>query len=212
MTKSKQSQENYNIKEDAVARDHEINKIQMTIRSASRILNSVKTMEGEGLVVNRSLPNNREFDPFLLLDEFGPLELAPGKVGGVPAHPHRGFETVTYMLDGRFEHKDSQGHSGKLNPGDVQWMTAGSGIVHSEMPEKEFAHKGGRLHGFQLWVNLPKRDKMMEPHYQDIPAAKIPIARSADGYVTVKVIAGEAFGAHSVIDTRTPIMYLHFTL
>jgi hypothetical protein len=113
MTKSKQSQENYRIKEDAVARDHEINKIQMTIRSASRILNSVKTMEGEGLVVNRSLPNNKEFDPFLLLDEFGPLELAPGQIGGVPAHPHRGFETVTYMLDGRFEHKDSQGRSGQ---------------------------------------------------------------------------------------------------
>jgi redox-sensitive bicupin YhaK (pirin superfamily) len=212
MTKNKQTQEDHNIKEDAVATDSEINKIQMTRRSASRVLNSIKTMEGEGLVVNRSLPNNREFDPFLLLDEFGPLELAPGKVGGVPAHPHRGFETVTYMLDGRFEHKDSQGHSGKLNPGDVQWMTAGSGIVHSEMPEKEFARTGGRLHGFQLWVNLPKRYKMIEPRYQEIPSSLIPVAKNSDGRVTVKIIAGEALGNRAVIDTRTPIMYLHFIL
>ena len=213
MTKNKQAQEDHNIKEDAVAIDSsEINKIQMTRRSASRVLNSIKTMEGEGLVVNRSLPNNREFDPFLLLDEFGPLELAPGKVGGVPAHPHRGFETVTYMLDGRFEHEDSQGHSGKLNPGDVQWMTAGSGIVHSEMPEKEFARTGGRLHGFQLWVNLPKGDKMVEPRYQEIPSSLIPVAKNSDGRVTVKIIAGEALGNRAVIDTRTPIMYLHFIL
>ncbi len=213
MTKSEQAQENHNIKEeDVVATDNDINKIQMTIRSASRVLNSIKTMEGEGLVVNRSLPNNREFDPFLLLDEFGPLDLAPGKVGGVPAHPHRGFETVTYMLDGRFEHKDSQGRSGKLNPGDVQWMTAGSGLVHSEMPEKEFSRTGGRLHGFQLWVNLPKRYKMVEPRYQEIPSSLIPVARNSDGRVTVRIIAGEALGNRAVIDTRTPIMYIHFML
>lgn len=214
MTKSNQRQEHHNIKEeeDVVATDHELNKIQMTRRSASRVLNSVKTMEGEGLVVNRSLPNNREFDPFLLLDEFGPLDLAPGKVGGVPSHPHRGFETVTYMLDGRFEHKDSQGRSGKLNAGDVQWMTAGSGVVHSEMPEKEFARTGGRLHGFQLWVNLPKRYKMVEPRYQEIPSSLIPVAKNSDGRVTVKIIAGEALGNRAVIDTRTPIMYLHFMI
>ena len=144
MIKNKQSQENYNVK-DPVALDRVTTKSESTVRSTSRILDSVKTMEGEGLAVNRSLPSNREFDPFLLLDEFGPADLAPGQVGGVPAHPHRGFETVTYMLDGRFEHTDSQGHSGKLNPGDVQWMTAGSGVIHSEMPEKEFARTGGRL-------------------------------------------------------------------
>src|SRR5215218_1077107 len=213
MTQSKQTQEPHNIKEDAaVVTDHEISKIQMTRRSASRVLNSVKTMEGEGLVVNRSLPNNREFDPFLLLDEFGPLELAPGQVGGVPAHPHRGFETVTYMLDGRFEHKDSQGRSGKLNPGDVQWMTAGSGVVHSEMPEKEFAKSGGRLHGFQLWINLPKIDKMIKPNYQDVPSGKIPIASTLDGKVSAKVIAGNSLDTKAVINTRTPIMYFHFTL
>jgi redox-sensitive bicupin YhaK (pirin superfamily) len=127
-------------------------------RSISSIVNSVQTTEGEGFVVNRAFPTHllSDLDPFLLLDEIGPKDLAPGEAKGAPDHPHRGFETVTYMLEGRFEHKDSRGNAGKLGPGDVQWMTAGSGVVHSEMPEKEFAQRGGRLHGFQLWVNLPK--------------------------------------------------------
>jgi quercetin 2,3-dioxygenase len=183
-------------------------------RTVQRILNSTKTMEGEGFLVHRSFPTHflPDVDPFMLLDEMGPMDFASGQAKGAPDHPHRGFETVTYLLDGRFEHKDSQGHSGRLAPGDVQWMTAGSGVIHSEMPEKEFARTGGRLHGFQLWVNLPARDKMIKPHYQDIPNAKIPIAESPDGLVKVKVIAGEALGKRAVIDTRTPIMYLHFTL
>lgn len=150
------------------------------------------------------------FDPFLLLDEMGPVEQAPGKAVGAPDHPHRGFETVTYVLSGETEHADSAGHKGRLGPGDVQWMTAGAGVVHAEMPSKAFQEKGGRMHGFQLWVNLPKRDKMMKPRYQEIPAASIPRAEK-DG-VTVRVIAGEALGAKAVIDTRTPIAYLHFTL
>jgi redox-sensitive bicupin YhaK (pirin superfamily) len=116
------------------------------------------------------------------------------------------------MLSGRMEHKDSQGNAGRLGPGDVQWMTAGAGVVHSEMPEREFARTGGRMHGFQLWVNLPKRDKMMRPRYQEIPAEGIPSASSEDGLVSVKVIAGEALGAHALIETRTPIVYLHYTL
>ena len=183
-------------------------------RTVLRILDSTKTVEGEGFLVHRSFPTHflPDIDPFMLLDEMGPMDLAAGEAKGAPDHPHRGFETVTYLLDGRFEHKDSQGHSGKLAPGDVQWMTAGSGVIHSEMPEKEFARTGGRLHGFQLWINLPKRDKMTKPHYQDIPSAKIPVAQSADGRVNVRVIAGESLGKRAVIDTRTPIMYLHFTL
>ena len=138
--------------------------------------------------------------------------MRPRRGQGAPDHPHRGFETVTYMLSGRFEHKDSQGHSGKIEPGDVQWMTAGGGVIHSEMPEREFTRTGGLLHGLQLWVNLPKRDKMMTPRYQEIPADRIPEAASADGTVKVRVIAGEALGARAVIDTRIPIQYLHFHL
>jgi len=140
----------------------------------------------------------------------GPIEISSGEAKGAPDHPHRGFETVTYMIDGVFEHKDSQGHSGKIKTGDVQWMTAGSGVIHSEMPEKEFVQKGGTLHGFQLWINLPKKDKMMKPRYQELPSKKIPTAQN-DG-VQVKVIAGESMGEKAITETRTPMMYLHFTL
>jgi len=188
--------------------------MQQTIqsRTVSNVISAKTTLEGEGFVVHRSFPNYnvREFDPFLLLDEMGPITLSPGDAKGAPDHPHRGFETVTYMIDGIFEHKDSHGNSGKLGPGDVQWMTAGSGVIHSEMPEREFLRKGGRLHGFQLWVNLPKKDKMIKPHYQDVPAQKIPVVQK-DG-VTVRVIAGESMGKHAIIDTKTPIMYLHYTI
>lgn len=187
---------------------------QTVKRSISKIVPAFETYEGEGFLVHRPFPTRTlgDFDPFLLLDEMGPMELKPGEAKGAPDHPHRGFETVTYMLAGRFEHKDSHGHAGKIEPGDVQWMTAGGGVVHSEMPDAEFTRKGGRLHGLQLWVNLPKRDKLMTPRYQEVPAAKIPSASSADGQVTVRVIAGESLGARAVIDTRTPIQYLHFNL
>jgi redox-sensitive bicupin YhaK (pirin superfamily) len=188
--------------------------IEKRNRSVAGIINSIETIEGEGFVVHRPFPTYAlsDFDPFLLLDEMGPKELGPDEAKGAPDHPHRGFETVTYMLEGRMQHKDSRGNSGKLTPGDVQWMTAGSGVVHSEMPEADFARQGGRLHGFQLWVNLPKSQKMTKPRYQEIPAAKIPVATSDDGLVTVRVIAGESLGARAVIETHTPIMYLHFSL
>jgi len=184
------------------------------VRTVSGIINSIETLEGEGFLVHRPFPTYAlsDFDPFLLLDEMGPKDLAPGEAKGAPDHPHRGFETVTYMLDGRMQHKDSRGNAGKLTPGDVQWMTAGAGVVHSEMPEREFAVGGGRLHGFQLWVNLPKRDKMTNPRYQEIPSAGIPVGQSDDGLVTVKVIAGDSLGKKAVIETHTPIIYLHFTL
>jgi quercetin 2,3-dioxygenase len=147
-----------------------------------------------------------------LLDEMGPMDVAPGEAKGAPDHPHRGFETVTYMLSGDMEHKDSSGRAGRLKSGDVQWMTAGSGVVHAEMPSAEFMGTGGRMHGFQLWVNLPQRDKMVKPRYQEIPSAKIPKATSADGLVSVSVIAGEAMDEKAVIETRTPIIYLHYRL
>jgi quercetin 2,3-dioxygenase len=191
-----------------------LNESKATGRKVTRVWDSTTTTEGEGFLVHRSFPSRSvlDVDPFMLLDEMGPMDLASGEAKGAPDHPHRGFETVTYLLDGQFEHRDSQGHSGKLSAGDVQWMTAGAGVIHSEMPEKEFARRGGRLHGFQLWVNLPKSDKMIIPRYQDIKSDKIPIAEGADGRVKVKVIAGESLGKRAVIDTRTPIMYLHFTL
>jgi hypothetical protein len=184
----------------------------MTVRTVKKIVNSITTTEGGGFIVHRSFPTNAlmQHDPFLLLDEMGPKEYGPGEAKGAPDHPHRGFETVTYMLEGGFQHKDSGGSTGRLYPGDVQWMTAGAGVVHSEMPSEEIMDKGGVLHGFQLWVNLPKRDKMIKPRYQDVRAADIPSA-TKDG-VTVRVIAGEALGKKAVIDTRTPIMYLHFAL
>ncbi len=183
-------------------------------RTVRRILPSVETLEGAGFLVHRPFPTAAldHFDPFLLLDEMGPMDLGPGQAKGAPDHPHRGFETVTYLLAGRMEHGDSRGNRGRLGPGDVQWMTAGSGVVHSEMPEPGFAAKGGRMHGFQLWVNLPRRDKMMKPRYQEVPAAAIPVGRSSDGSATARVIAGEALGARAVIDTRTPIAYFDVTL
>jgi hypothetical protein len=151
-------------------------------------------------------------DPFLLLDEMGPVVWGPGEALGAPDHPHRGFETVTYVLAGRMRHRDSRGHSGVLGPRDVQWMTAGAGVVHSELPDPEFRQVGGRMHGFQLWVNLPRRDKMIPPRYQEIPASRIPEEETDDGRVRVRVIAGEALGQKAVIETRTPITYLHFTV
>jgi redox-sensitive bicupin YhaK (pirin superfamily) len=183
-------------------------------RTVSGIVNSIETLEGGGFLVRRPFPKASfsEFDPFLLLDEMGPMDVAPGQAKGAPDHPHRGFETVTYLLSGDMEHKDSRGHAGRLRAGDVQWMTAGAGVVHSEMPSREFMRAGGRMHGFQLWVNLPQRDKMMKPRYQEISNAQIPKATSLDGLVTVRVIAGEAMGQKAVIETRTPIIYLHYRI
>ncbi|HDR8968165.1 TPA: pirin family protein [Burkholderia vietnamiensis] len=185
-----------------------------TARSLDRTYPALRTTEGGGFVVHRPFPTRllMDFDPFLLLDEMGPVDYAPGEAKGAPDHPHRGFETVTYVLDGRFRHLDSAGHAGTLGPGDVQWMTAGAGVVHSEMPDPAFAQTGGRSHGFQLWVNLPRRDKLIAPRYQEIPADRIPRAKSPDGRVEVRVIAGEALGVRAAIETRTPILYQHFTL
>ena len=186
----------------------------MTTRSVSRVIPSIETLEGAGFLVHRPFPTPEldHFDPFLLLDEMGPMDVPPGEAKGAPDHPHRGFETVTYLLSGRMQHRDSAGHAGELHPGDVQWMTAGSGVVHSEEPHPDFQKTGGRLHGFQLWVNLPRADKMMKPRYQELPGASIPEAVSADGKVRVKVLAGQALGAQAAIDTRTPILYLHYRL
>ncbi|HYX30142.1 MAG TPA: pirin family protein [Pyrinomonadaceae bacterium] len=183
-------------------------------RTVAGIVNSIETLEGGGFLVRRPFPKPAfsEFDPFLLLDEMGPMVVAPGEAKGAPDHPHRGFETVTYLLSGEMEHRDSSGHAGRLRAGDVQWMTAGAGVVHSEMPTREFQRTGGRMHGFQLWVNLPRTEKTTRPRYQEIPGEGIPRATSPDGLVTVNVIAGEALGRQAVIETRTPIIYLHYAV
>jgi hypothetical protein len=183
-------------------------------RPVVEVVDSVRTLEGGGFPVRRPFPTQAlmQVDPFLLLDHLGPVTWGPGEGIGAPDHPHRGFETVTYLLSGGFQHKDSAGHAGKLTPGDVQWMTAGSGVVHSELPSDEFMHDGGVMHGFQIWVNLPARDKMMKPHYQEVPKSGVPEALSADGKVKVRVIAGAALGKSAVIETRTPIYFLHFTI
>ncbi|HLH17215.1 MAG TPA: pirin family protein [Bryobacteraceae bacterium] len=183
-------------------------------RGVTRVFTAPRTTDGDGVDLRRAFPGPElaELDPFLLLDQMGPMDFAPGDKRGFPPHPHRGFETVTYLLSGEMEHRDSWGNRGLLRPGDVQWMTAGSGLVHSEMPGREFAQAGGRLHGFQLWVNLPRRDKMIAPRYQDTAAERIPAAASADGRVRARVIAGEAMGIKGVIETRIPILYLHVTV
>jgi redox-sensitive bicupin YhaK (pirin superfamily) len=183
-------------------------------RSVERVTQAPLVTDGEGVLLHRVFPNNQiaELDPFLLLDHLGPTELKAGEAKGFPDHPHRGFETVTYLLHGEFQHRDSFGHHGVLGPGDVQWMTAGSGLVHSEIPGDNLKKNGGRLEGFQLWINLPKRDKMKAPHYQELAAPGIPVATSVDGKVRVKVIAGQALGVKGAVETHIPIEYLHFQL
>ncbi|HZF18844.1 MAG TPA: pirin family protein [Burkholderiales bacterium] len=185
-----------------------------TIREATRVVTAHRQREGAGFIVRRPFPAQGldHVDPFLLLDEMGPVDYRPGEAVGAPDHPHRGFETITYMLEGQFEHEDSAGHKGVLRPGDVQWMTAGAGIVHSEVPSREIRDKGGRVHGFQIWVNLPGKLKMTRPRYQEVSGAKIPQAASADGKARVRVVAGEALGASAVIDTHIPIVYQDWTL
>jgi quercetin 2,3-dioxygenase len=184
----------------------------MTPRQVTQVITSHRQREGGGFIVRRPFPT-RGFphaDPFLMLDEMGPIDYPPGQAVGAPDHPHRGFETVTYVLEGESEHEDSAGHRGRIGAGDVQWMTAGRGIVHSEMPSRALQERGGRMHGFQLWVNLPAKDKMMAPRYQEIRRERLPEATTADGLATVKVIAGEALGVKAAIDTRTPISYQHW--
>jgi hypothetical protein len=184
------------------------------LRAVLRVVAAQRQREGGGFIVRRPFPSAglETADPFLLLDEMGPADYGPGEAVGAPDHPHRGFETVTYMLTGEFEHEDSAGHKGRLLPGDVQWMTAGAGVVHSEEPSARIKREGGRVHGFQLWVNLPAQDKMIAPRYQEIPGAGIPESQTPDGKARVRVIAGEALGVKAVIDTRTPILYQHWTL
>ncbi|MFC5570722.1 pirin family protein [Lysobacter yangpyeongensis] len=176
---------------------------------AVRTLRGQATSDGAGVRLTRVIggPQLSELDPFLLLDEFG-TDKPEDYLAGFPEHPHRGFETVTYMLDGRMRHRDNHGNEGLLTPGAVQWMTAGRGLVHSEMPEQQ----AGRMRGFQLWVNLPAKEKMTPPRYQEFPAERMPVVRPRDG-VSVKVIAGEVDGARGPISQpATDPLYLDVAL
>jgi quercetin 2,3-dioxygenase len=184
------------------------------VREVSRRVTAHRQEEGAGFIVRRPLPSMSLAlaDPFLLIDELGPIDYAPGEALGAPDHPHRGFETVSYILSGELEHEDSAGHKGVLRAGDVQWMTAGAGIIHSEMPARSLQEAGGRVHGFQIWVNLPAKLKMTRPRYQEVVAAKIPTAATSDGLARVRIVAGEALGERAVIDTLTPIVYQDWSL
>jgi len=170
--------------------------------------------EGEGFPVKRAFAgvDLRLLDPFIMMDEMGEVDYAPGEAKGTAWHPHRGFETVTYIIDGTFVHADSYGGGGTITNGATQWMTAGSGILHIEAPPEELVVSGGLFHGLQLWVNLPRSAKLATPRYQDLAPGDVTLARSADGGALVRIIAGEVGGLHGPGATHTPITMLHATL
>ncbi|MFB3093362.1 MAG: pirin family protein, partial [Dehalococcoidia bacterium] len=180
-------------------------------RGVVTVVNAPRMLEGAGFEVRRAFSglDLTLVDPVLLLDHMGAVEYAPGEAKGAPDHPHRGFETVTYMMDGVIEHRDSNGGGGFITDGATQWMTAGAGIVHSEMPTEEIVTKGGLFHGVQLWVNLPRAQKWAPAQYQDIDADKAVLLASEDGGAVVRLIAGDLSGHRGPGSTRTPITYAH---
>ena len=188
--------------------DHNISATTETkTRTIQQIVKGIETSDGSGVNLTRIIasPSLNMLDPFLLLDEFGSSD-PDNYIGGFPPHPHRGFETITYMLNGKFRHKDSAGNEGYLTDGSVQWMTAGKGVIHSEMPEQT----EGLVRGFQLWLNLPKEKKMIEPAYNDIPADKIPIVNVPGGQV--KIISGTFLGITGPGISHTGVLYYDISL
>ncbi|KWX10201.1 pirin, partial [Carbonactinospora thermoautotrophica] len=183
-------------------------------RPVAKTVTARRHLEGEGFVVRRPFPGMdlSLADPFLLLDHMGAVEYAPGEAKGTPWHPHRGFETVTYVIDGALEHQDTTGGGGLITDGATQWMTAGSGIQHIETPPEHLVARGGLFHGVQLWVNLPRAQKWVPPRYQDIKARDVALVAGADGASLVRVIAGELAGHTGPGVTYTPITYLHATV
>lgn len=183
-------------------------------RPVLSVTTAPSALEGEGFPVRRAFAgvNLAALDPFIHMDQMGEVEYAPGEPKGTPWHPHRGFETVTYMIDGLFEHHDSNGGGGLITNGDTQWMTAGKGILHIETPPEYLVASGGLFHGFQLWVNLPKSNKFATPRYQDIRASEVSLLTSPDGGALLRVIAGEVAGHPGPGITHTPISLVHATL
>jgi redox-sensitive bicupin YhaK (pirin superfamily) len=185
-------------------------------RPVSRRVAARSLLEGAGFPVHRPFPGPgislRETDPFLLLDQMGAVDYGPGEAKGAPWHPHRGFETVTYMLDGTMRHQDSMGGGGVIRDGATQWMTAGSGILHDEMPPEELVRTGGLFHGVQLWVNLPRRLKWTPPRYQGIEPDAVRLLASEDGAALIRLIAGRMGGYDGPGNTWTPIDYAHASI
>ena len=183
-------------------------------RPVRRVVESPRGFEGEGFPVRRAFAGvpMSELDPFIHMDQMGEVEYGPGEPKGTSWHPHRGFETVTYMIDGTFEHHDSVGGGGLITNGATQWMTAGSGILHIERPPDSLVASGGLFHGVQLWVNLPSADKGLPPAYQDIGPGAVTLLTSPDGGALVRVISGEVAGHRGPGSTHTPISLVHVTL
>ena len=183
-------------------------------RPIRRLTTAPHGYEGEGFPVRRAfagVPLN-ELDPFIHLDQMGEVDYAPGEPKGTPWHPHRGFETVTYMIDGVMDHQDSNGGGGTITDGDTQWMTAGAGILHIEAPPEQLVTSGGLFHGLQLWVNLPRVAKMIAPKYQDIRGRQAALITTPDGGSLIRVIAGEVDGHAGPGSTHTPINLAHVSL
>lgn len=183
------------------------------LRPIRQVIGSRRAVEGGGFVVRRPFPTPEidHLDPFLLLDEMGPVDYEPGKAVGAPSHPHRGFETVTYLISGAMEHRDTTGTRAVIRSGGVQWMTAGSGVVHSELPTDEMMKQGGHMHGFQLWVNLPAKQKMVPPRYQGFEADELATVSLPNGGM-IKVVAGEIHGVVGPVETTSPMTYAHAVL
>ncbi len=183
-------------------------------RPVQRLTTAPAGYEGEGFPVRRAFAGvpTAELDPFLHLDQMGEVDYAPGEPKGTPWHPHRGFETVTYMIDGIMDHQDSNGGGGSITDGDTQWMTAGGGILHIEAPPEHLVASGGLFHGLQLWVNLPRVAKMMAPRYQDIRGRAAALLTTPDGGGLIRVIAGQVAGHAGPGSTHTPITITHVTL
>lgn len=183
-------------------------------RKVKSITTAPSGFEGEGFPVRRAFAgvDMAELDPFIHLDQMGEVEYAPGEPKGTPWHPHRGFETVTYIIDGIFDHRDNNGGGGTISNGDTQWMTAGAGILHIETPPEHLVMSGGLFHGFQLWVNLPAAKKWSPPAYQDLRASEVALLSSHDGGALIRVIAGVVDGHNGPGSTQTPISLVHATL
>ncbi len=183
-------------------------------RRVQSLTTAPSAFEGEGFPVKRAFAGVHPslLDPFIHMDQMGSVDYGPGEPRGTAWHPHRGFETVTYMIDGLFQHQDSHGGGGLISDGDTQWMTAGSGILHIETPPEQLVVSGGLFHGVQLWVNLPAAEKMVSPAYQNLQAADVVLFTSPDAGVLFRLIAGEVAGFTGPGSTRTPIVYVHATV